>query len=55
MDKKTMDKELDKLVEDSGFLRYHAEYVKAAGVQYLRRPALRGIRDPPQQRAGLVA
>ena len=28
MDKKTMDKELDKLVEDSGFLRYHAEYVK---------------------------
>ena len=28
MEKKTMDKELDKLVEDSGFLRYHAEYVK---------------------------
>ena len=28
MDKKTMDKELDKLVEDSAFLRYHAEYVK---------------------------
>ena len=28
MDKKTMDKELDKLVGDSGFLRYHAEYAK---------------------------
>lgn len=28
MDMKTMDKELDKLVEDSGFLRYHAEYAK---------------------------
>ena len=28
MDEQTMDKELDKLVEDSGFLRYHAEYVK---------------------------
>ena len=28
MDDQTMDMELDKLVEDSGFLRYHAEYVK---------------------------
>ena len=28
MDQKTMDKELDKLVGDSGFLRYHAEYAK---------------------------
>jgi hypothetical protein len=28
MDGKTIDKELDRLVEDSGFLRYHAEYAK---------------------------
>ena len=50
----TQDEALDKLVGDSGFLRYHAEYAKRREFNELRRAALFRVRDSAQQCDGLA-
>ena len=53
-DEMTRDEQLARLVGDSGFLRYHAEYVKRREFNAFDVLRYSEYEDSPQQRAGLA-